>query len=155
MLRGSTLVTLLCGRIDSLWTPLQAYIWTRLSSRDSLSLLGLRFDPEDECNTRYVPPKRQWNYTGPHGITSERTVIFIVTALRTSNPVYLFSARLMKNCCYFLLLGLHEQCACADEDACGHQEPSSSASVGILANMLQLTRRGRYIILYICSVKGI
>jgi hypothetical protein len=58
----------------------------------------------------------------------------------------------MKNCCYFLILALHQQCAFADERVYGHLEPSSGASIGIPANTLLLTRRGRYIVLYILSV---
>jgi hypothetical protein len=45
-------------------------------------LLGVFFDPEDK---RDVPPKRRV-FSTLHGVTTHKTVIFIVTAVRTSNP---------------------------------------------------------------------
>jgi hypothetical protein len=46
-------------------------------------LLGLVFDPEDGGD---VPPKRRLIFNGLHGIISQKTVLFITTDVRTSNP---------------------------------------------------------------------
>jgi hypothetical protein len=35
---------------------------------------------------RYVPPKRRLTLNGLHGVISEKIVLFITTAVRTSNP---------------------------------------------------------------------
>jgi hypothetical protein len=45
-------------------------------------LLGLFFDPEDGD----VPPKHQLTYNALHGVISQKTEVFIITAVRTSNP---------------------------------------------------------------------
>jgi hypothetical protein len=37
---------------------------------------------------RYVPPKRQLTFNGLHGVISQKTVLFITTAVRTSNPTF-------------------------------------------------------------------
>jgi hypothetical protein len=50
-------------------------------------LLGLFFDPEDG------PPKSRLTLNGPHCVISNKIVLFITTAVRTSNPIltyYLF-----------------------------------------------------------------
>jgi hypothetical protein len=44
-------------------------------------LLGLLFSPEDS----YVPPKH-WAFSKPYNIITQKTVLFIVIAARTSNP---------------------------------------------------------------------
>jgi hypothetical protein len=38
---------------------------------------------------RYVPPKRQLTLNGLHGLISQKIVLFITTAVRTSNPTQL------------------------------------------------------------------
>jgi hypothetical protein len=35
---------------------------------------------------QYFPPKRRWTSTGLNALTPQKTVLFIVTAVRTSNP---------------------------------------------------------------------
>jgi hypothetical protein len=35
---------------------------------------------------RNVPPKREPNFNGLHGVTSQKTYLFITTTVRTSNP---------------------------------------------------------------------
>jgi hypothetical protein len=37
---------------------------------------------------RYVPPKRRLTFNGLHGIISQKIVLFITTAVRTSNPTW-------------------------------------------------------------------
>jgi hypothetical protein len=37
---------------------------------------------------RYVPPKCWLTFSGLHGIISQKIVLFIITAVRTSNPIY-------------------------------------------------------------------
>jgi hypothetical protein len=37
----------------------------------------------------YVPPKRRLTFNGLHSVVSQKTVLFIITAVRTSNPAYL------------------------------------------------------------------
>jgi hypothetical protein len=37
---------------------------------------------------RYVPPKRRLQLNRLHGIISHKTILFITTAVRTSNPIY-------------------------------------------------------------------
>jgi hypothetical protein len=39
---------------------------------------------------RYVPPKRRLAFNELHDILSQKTELFITTALRTSNPIYLY-----------------------------------------------------------------
>jgi hypothetical protein len=56
-------------------------------------LLGLFFDPEDGGD---VPPKRRLTFNRLHGIISQKTVFFITTAVRTSNPTQ-NSFRIMYN----------------------------------------------------------
>jgi hypothetical protein len=45
-------------------------------------LLGLFFDLEDGD----VPPKRQLTFNGLHGVISQNIVLFVNTAVRTSDP---------------------------------------------------------------------
>jgi hypothetical protein len=45
--------------------------------------LGLLFDPEDGGD---VPPKRRLTFNGLQGVISQKTVFFITTGVRTSNP---------------------------------------------------------------------
>jgi hypothetical protein len=47
-------------------------------------LLGLLFDPE---NGGYVPPKRHVP-TSLHNVTTQNTVLFIVTFVKHSNQMY-------------------------------------------------------------------
>jgi hypothetical protein len=42
------------------------------------------FDPEDEGD---VSPKRRLTFNGLHGVTSQKTVRFIITGVETSNPI--------------------------------------------------------------------
>jgi hypothetical protein len=35
---------------------------------------------------RYVPPKRRWTLNGLHGVISQKMVLFVTTAMKTSNP---------------------------------------------------------------------
>jgi hypothetical protein len=35
---------------------------------------------------RYIPPKRRLNFISLHGVISEKTVIYVTTAVRTPNP---------------------------------------------------------------------
>jgi hypothetical protein len=35
---------------------------------------------------RYIPPKRRFTFNGLHGVISQKIVLFITTAVRTSNP---------------------------------------------------------------------
>jgi hypothetical protein len=44
---------------------------------------GLLLDTEDECD---IPPTYRLNFTGLHGVTSQKTELFTVTTARTSNP---------------------------------------------------------------------
>jgi hypothetical protein len=37
---------------------------------------------------RYVPPKRLLTFNGLHGVISQKIVLFITTAVRTSNPTF-------------------------------------------------------------------
>jgi hypothetical protein len=46
-------------------------------------LLGLFFDPEDGG---YVTPKRRLALNNLYGVISQKLVLFMTTALRTSNP---------------------------------------------------------------------
>jgi hypothetical protein len=39
---------------------------------------------------RYVPPKLLLTFNGLHGVISQKKVLFITTALRTSNPAILY-----------------------------------------------------------------
>jgi hypothetical protein len=39
---------------------------------------------------RYVPPKLRLTFNGPHGVISQKIVLFISTAVRTSNPTTFF-----------------------------------------------------------------
>jgi hypothetical protein len=41
------------------------------------------FDPEDGGD---VPPKRQLKLNGLHGVISQKMILFITTAVQTSNP---------------------------------------------------------------------
>jgi hypothetical protein len=50
-------------------------------------LLSLFFDPEDGGD---VPLKLRLNFTGLHGVISQAIVLFITTAVRTSNPPQLY-----------------------------------------------------------------
>jgi hypothetical protein len=36
----------------------------------------------------FVPPKRRWNSTGLHGVTSQKIVVSIATIVGTPNPTY-------------------------------------------------------------------
>jgi hypothetical protein len=47
-------------------------------------LLGLFFDPRDGDD---VLPKRRLTLTELHGVISQKTELFITTAVRTSNPI--------------------------------------------------------------------
>jgi hypothetical protein len=38
---------------------------------------------------KQVPPKRQMIFNRLHGVVSQKTELFITTAVRTSNPIYL------------------------------------------------------------------
>jgi hypothetical protein len=38
---------------------------------------------------RYVPPKRRLTFNGLHGVISRKIVLFITTAVRTSDPTYM------------------------------------------------------------------
>jgi hypothetical protein len=49
------------------------------------NLLGL-FDPEDGGD---VSPKHWLTFNGPHGVISQKIVLLISTAVRTSNPTQL------------------------------------------------------------------
>jgi hypothetical protein len=49
-------------------------------------LLSLFFDPEDGGD---VLPKRRSTFNGRHGVLSQKMVLFITTAVRTSNPTKL------------------------------------------------------------------
>jgi hypothetical protein len=49
-------------------------------------LLGL-FDPEHEGD---VPPKHRFTFNGLRGVISQKMVLFTTTAVRASNPTYLF-----------------------------------------------------------------
>jgi hypothetical protein len=46
-------------------------------------LLGLFFDPEDGGD---VTPKRRLTLNGLHDVIPQKIVLFITTAVRTSNP---------------------------------------------------------------------
>jgi hypothetical protein len=46
-------------------------------------LAGLFFDPEDESD---VLPKRRLTFNGLHGVIFQKMVLFITTAVTTSNP---------------------------------------------------------------------
>jgi hypothetical protein len=39
---------------------------------------------------RYVPPKRQLKLNGLHGVISQKIILFIATAVKTSNPTCLY-----------------------------------------------------------------
>jgi hypothetical protein len=45
-------------------------------------LLNYFFDPEDGGD---VPPKRRLQLNGLHGVTSQMMILFITTAVKTSN----------------------------------------------------------------------
>jgi hypothetical protein len=47
-------------------------------------LLGLFVDPEDGVDM--FPPKRRLTLNRLHGVISQKTVLFITTAVRTSDP---------------------------------------------------------------------
>jgi hypothetical protein len=47
-------------------------------------MVGLLFGPEDVGDI--FPPKRRLPFTGLHGVISQKAGLFIVTAVRTSNP---------------------------------------------------------------------
>jgi hypothetical protein len=49
-------------------------------------LLGLFFRPWRL--RRYVPPKRRLTFNGLHDVISQKVVLFITTAVRTSNPTW-------------------------------------------------------------------
>jgi hypothetical protein len=51
-------------------------------------LLGLFFDPEDECY--HVPLKYQLTSSGLHGVVSQKIEPFITTAVRASNLTLLY-----------------------------------------------------------------
>jgi hypothetical protein len=51
-------------------------------------LLRLFFNPE---NGGDVPPKLRLTLNGLHGVISQKMVLFIITAVRTSNPTQLVS----------------------------------------------------------------
>jgi hypothetical protein len=47
---------------------------------------------------RHVPPKRRLTFNGLHGVISQKTELFITTAVRTSNPTQsLFILRIIGN----------------------------------------------------------
>jgi hypothetical protein len=48
-------------------------------------MLGLLFDHEDERHS-YVPLEHLLTFTRLHGAISQKTELFIVTDMRTSNP---------------------------------------------------------------------
>jgi hypothetical protein len=43
------------------------------------------FDPEDRGD---VPPKRRLHLNRLHGVTSQKMILFITPAVKTSNPTY-------------------------------------------------------------------
>jgi hypothetical protein len=47
-------------------------------------LLALFFDPEDGGD--YVPPKHRLTFNGLHGVISQKIVLSVTIAVRTSNP---------------------------------------------------------------------
>jgi hypothetical protein len=49
-------------------------------------LLGLFFDPEAGGDIFF--PKSRLTFTGLHGVISQKIVLFITTAVRTSNPAW-------------------------------------------------------------------
>jgi hypothetical protein len=40
----------------------------------------------------YFPPKRRLTFNGLHGVISQKVVLFITIAVRTSNPIYIKSS---------------------------------------------------------------
>jgi hypothetical protein len=64
-------------------------------------LLGLFFDPEDGGD---MFPKRRLTFNGLHGVISQKIVLFITTAVRTSNPtksILCFSAEDQHSSCFY------------------------------------------------------
>jgi hypothetical protein len=60
----------------------------------SLHLQGRRIISErnqHESRWQAETPKRQLTFNGLHGIISQKTELFIITAVRTSNPAYGYS----------------------------------------------------------------
>jgi hypothetical protein len=46
--------------------------------------------------SQYVPPKRRLTLNGLHGVISQKMVLFITTAVRTSNHTIIISLNMIK-----------------------------------------------------------
>jgi hypothetical protein len=44
---------------------------------------------------RHVPPKHRLTFNGLHGVISQKIELFIITAMKTSNPTYLYIIRMI------------------------------------------------------------
>jgi hypothetical protein len=94
-------VTLLTLKSIIFWdmTPCSPLSFNRRSGETyRLHLQGRRkgsANHEQADGKRYVPPKRRLKLNGLHGVISQKMILFITTAVKTSNPTILslFSGR--------------------------------------------------------------
>jgi hypothetical protein len=63
----------------------------RFGGTYNLNLQGRRnkFSKKPASKRRYVPPKRRLTLNGLHGVISQKIILFITTAVKTSNPTCL------------------------------------------------------------------
>jgi hypothetical protein len=99
-LEGRPTDLMLCGWANRNWVPLFHFplflIKTRISSWQDYSACHLlsrwclaQLISRPWRWRRYVPPKRRLTLNRLHGVISQKMVLFILTAVRTSNPTSL------------------------------------------------------------------